>query len=240
MDDLVDLHTHILPGLDDGPDSIKESVKMAEALQEIGFRHIFATPHHRLFTWEGLKPESVHNGIDELEKAVLRRGLKIRLYPGIEYDLDEDLAQRAQDRPGGAKHILVDIGFWGVPHDLMGLLYEVRQLDVDVLLVHPERNGALCQNPDLVKSLVESGICFTGNLGSLSGLYGREVRSDCVNLLQEGFYWAMASDLHSLKQASWVRTGVEELLNKAGPVTTRELLFNNPIKVTKTMMEEGF
>jgi hypothetical protein len=50
----------------------------------------------------------------------------------------------------------------------------------------------------------------------------------------------MASDLHSLKQASWVRKGVEELLNKAGPVTTRELLFNNPIKVAETMMEEGF
>jgi protein-tyrosine phosphatase len=237
MDDLVDLHTHILPGLDDGPDSIRESAKMVEALQEIGFRHIFATPHHRLYTWEGLRLESISAGIAELEEALSGKGLKISLYPGIEYDLDESLAERAQIRPPGARHILVDIGFWGVPDDLMGLLNKVRELDVEILLVHPERNGDLCRNPELVKSLVRSGIRFTGNLGSLSGLYGREIRKDCCSILQEGFYWAMASDLHSLKQASWVRKGLKELEKTAGQLMTRELLFNNPVRILKAMME---
>jgi protein-tyrosine phosphatase len=237
MDNLVDLHTHILPGLDDGPDSMLDSVKMAQALHDMGFRHVFATPHHRLYSWEGIGWESVRSGLSELEKALSGKGLEIQLYPGIEYDLDDTLVQRAQDHPWRGGHLLVDIGFWDVPHNLYELLEGLKVLDVEILLVHPERNGALCRQHMLLKSLMDSGVRFVGNLGSLSGYYGNKIRKDCLRILQEDCYWAMASDLHSPEQASWVRNGLDQLRQKAGSSGMRDLMHNNPLQITKIMME---
>jgi protein-tyrosine phosphatase len=237
MDNMVDLHTHILPGLDDGADSIKESVEMAEALHGMGFRHVFATPHHRLHSWEGLEAGSVRSGLVELEKALSGKGLEIQLYPGMEFDLDDTLVKRAQDRPGGAGHLLVDIGFWDVPYDLHRILDEIREIGVEVYLVHPERNGALCRQPLILRTLIDSGIRFVGNLGSLSGFYGNRIRKDCLGVLKADYYWAMASDLHSPGQASWVREGLEQLRQKVGHTRMQNLMHNNPIQITRTMVE---
>jgi protein-tyrosine phosphatase len=239
MTDLVDLHTHILPGLDDGPENLEESVEMAQALHDLGFGHIFTTPHHRLNSWEGLESESVSAGINDLENALAERGLDIRFYPGFEYDFDDTLVQRARKRPEGAGHLLVDIGFWDVPNDLPGLLDGLKVLDVDVLLAHPERNGSLCRQPGMIPSLRESGIRFVGNLGSLAGLYGKTVRKDCLNLLRSDYYWAMASDLHSPEQVSWVRKGVKQLRKEKNETGMLDLLHNNPIRIAEDMMEEN-
>lgn len=238
MDNLVDLHTHILPGLDDGPDSIKESVRMAKALQDMGFAHVFATPHHRYHSWKGIAFESVRSGLHELKEALSRKGLDIQLYPGIEYDLDDALMEKDQDHLGEAGHLLVDIGFWDVPFNLPGHLNVLRALDVEILLVHPERNGALCRQPGMLKSLTDSGIHLVGNLGSLSGFYGNEIRRDSLDILQAGFYWAMASDLHSLEQVFWVRNGLAQLRQEAGLAGMRDLMLNNPTQIIKSMVEE--
>lgn len=238
MDNLVDLHTHILPGLDDGPESIRESVEMVQALHDMGFRHVFATPHHRLYSWEGLQSKSVMSGLVELEEALSDKELEIRLYPGFEYDLDDTLAQRAQERPVGARHILVDIGFWDVPNNLPELMNELSVLGVKILLVHPERNGVLCRQTGVLKSLTDSGVRLVGNLGSLSGLYGRLVRKDCLSILQAGSYWAMASDLHSLEQVSWIRKGLDHLRRETGIAGLRDLVHNNPMEITENFTEE--
>ena len=238
MGGLVDLHTHVLPGVDDGADELDESVRMLEGLRELDFAHVFATPHHRLDSWKGISPLTVLSGVRVLEEAVLKNRLDVRLYPGIEYDLDETLAERAADRPCGGRYVLVDIGFWGVPHDLPGLLGQVKELGVEILLAHPERNGALCRQPELIKSLFLSNVLFTGNLGSLSGFYGEQIRKDCLELLRGGFYWAMASDLHSPEQLSWIRSGLAELRENVDPAGVQDLLYHHPILVAQAIVEE--
>ena len=95
MNNLVDLHAHILPGLDDGPDDTAGSLRMLNALEEMGFEYVFATPHHRLYSWEGLDPETVEEGVKSLGRAASENGIRIKLLPGMEYDLDESLAARA-------------------------------------------------------------------------------------------------------------------------------------------------
>lgn len=237
MDGLVDLHTHSLPGVDDGSDNLEESVQMLTGLRDFGFRHIFVTPHHRLDSSNGIHPDVVLSGLGSLRGALSERKKDVRLYPGIEYDLDETLARRILDRPGKAGFVLVDMGFWGVPEDLVGLLGSVRETGVEILLAHPERNGKLCRMPDLLRSLQTSGVRFTGNLGSLSGYYGRQIRRDCRALLKEGKYWAMATDLHSPEQLTWIGRGLDELGKLAGRKGFRELLYDNPIKVARSVLE---
>ncbi len=237
MDGLVDLHTHALPGVDDGSDNLEESLQMLAGLREQGFSHIFITPHHRLDSWKGIEPEVVLSGVRSLQQILSRKDLDIKLYPGLEYDLDETLWQRVADRPGKAQYVLVDMGFWDVAENLEGLFGRVQEMGIEILLAHPERNFKFCQRKDLVRSLLDSGIRFIGNLGSLAGYYGRQIRRDCRLIVKEGRYWAMATDLHSPEMLPWIRNGLKELEQHAGEAGVRELLYDHPIKVAQSLSE---
>jgi len=237
MDGFVDLHTHALPGVDDGSDNLEESLRMLTGLREQGFAHIFVTPHHRLDSWKGIEPEIVLSGVRSLRRGLSERNLDIQLYPGVEYDLDESLWERVVDRPGQAGYALVDMGFWDVPENLEGLFGRVQDMGVEILLAHPERNSKLCQRKDLVRSLLRSGIRFTGNIGSLAGYYGKQIRSDCRALVKEGKYWAMATDLHSPEMLTWIRNGFKELENLVGKTGIGELLYDHPINVARSLSE---
>lgn len=235
MDKFVDLHTHVLPGLDDGARDVSDALEMLGALEKIGFKHVFATPHHRLYSWEGIKAETVENSVRDLSEAAAREGIDISLLPGMEFDLDETLPERSLSVPGGASHLLVDVGFWGVPRDLAGLLGRVISSGVRVLLVHPERNGKLCRKSAALSELIDSGVRFLGNVGSFSGMYGDLVRRDARYLLKEGFYWAMASDLHTADQLPWIRAGIRELASLAGESSVQDLMAQRPMEIVTAM-----
>jgi protein-tyrosine phosphatase len=235
MKNLVDLHAHILPGLDDGPQDLQGSLKMLEALEGMGFGHVFATPHYRLYSWEGIEPETVENAVRDVTAAAAKKTIGINILPGMEFDLDETLHERVSVLPGGAGHILVDIGFGGVPRDLAYLLGEVMNVGVKVLLAHPERNSELCRLRQDLSDLVTSGVRLLGNIGSFSGMYGRNVQRDARDLLKEGYYWAVASDMHSHDQLSWIRNGINEIVLHAGKETAEELMATRPMQMVLAM-----
>jgi protein-tyrosine phosphatase len=167
--------------------------------------------------------------------AAREKGLGIRILPGMEFDLDETLPLRASSIPGGAGHMLVDIGFWGVPRDLGELVAKVMDSGADVLLVHPERNRDLCRMRQELSRLISTGVKLVGNLGSFSGMYGRKVRRDARDLLKHGFYWAVASDLHSPDQSDWIKDGLKELAQLAGGSTVQELTSIRPMQLIEAM-----
>lgn len=238
MNNLVDLHSHILPGLDDGADSLSESLEMLKALEGFGFGYVFATPHHRLYSWEGIERQTVEKRVRDVAEAALKMGLGIKLIPGMEFDLDETLPERAADVPGGAGHILVDIGFWGVPRQLVDLIGNVMKNGTLVLMAHPERNGDLCRSRRELSHLIESGVRFVGNIGSFSGMYGRGVKRDARELLKDGYYWAVASDMHSADQIPWIRDGIDDLVLLAGRSAAEEMMVNRPMQILQAMEED--
>ena len=238
MQNLVDLHAHILPGLDDGPMDLPGSLKMLEALEEMGFGHVFATPHHRLYEWEGIEPETVENGVRDVNRAAAEKGIGVNLLPGMEFDLDERLPERASNVLGRAGHLLVDVGFLGVPRDLPGLLGKVMEIGAKVFLVHPERNTELCRHRQGLSDLIASGVRLLGNIGSFSGMYGQKVQRDARDLLKEGYYWAVASDMHSHDQSPWIRNGIDQLVLLAGNSAAEELMANRPMQIVQAMEDD--
>lgn len=235
MQNLVDLHSHILPGLDDGADSLSESLQMLEALDGFGYRYVFATPHHQLYSWEGIKPQTVERGVREVAAAATEKNIKIKIFPGMEFDLDETLPERAAAVPGGASHILVDAGFFGVPRNLADLIGKVEDKGTRVLLVHPERNPDLCLSRQMLSGLIRSGVRLLGNIGSFSGMYGRKVKRDARELLKNGYYWAIASDMHSIDQVPWIRDGIEDLILLAGRSAAEDMMAIRPMQMVQAM-----
>lgn len=235
MKNLVDLHSHILPGLDDGADSLSESLKMLEVLEGFGYGYVFATPHQRLYSWEGIKPQTVEKGVLDVAEAASEKGIGIKILPGMEFDLDETLPERAAEVPGGAGHILVDAGFWGVPRNLADIIGKVADNGAKVLLVHPERNSDLCRSRRMMSDLIRSGVCLIGNIGSFSGMYGRTVKRDARELLKDGYYWAIASDMHSIDQMPWIRDGIDDLVLLAGRSAAEEMMATRPMQMVQAM-----
>jgi len=238
MNNLVDLHAHILPGLDDGPEDLSGSLKILEALEAMGFGHVFATPHYRLYSWEGIRPETVEKGVRDVAVAASDMGIGVNLLPGMEFDLDETLPDRVSAVPGGAGHLLVDVGFWGVPRDLSGLLGKVMDIGAEVILVHPERNKELCRLRKELSGLIASGVRLLGNIGSFSGMYGQNVKRDARVLLEEGLYWGMASDIHSHEQSPWIRDGIDELTELAGRSAAEDMMVTRPMQMVQAMEDD--
>ncbi len=170
-----------------------------------------------------------------MTEAAAKAGIGINILPGMEFDLDETLPARVSAVPGGAGHILVDVGFLGVPRDLAGLRGAVINVGAKVLLVHPERNGELCRLRQELSGLITSGVRLLGNIGSFSGMYGHKVKRDARELLKEGYYWAVASDMHSDDQLSWIRDGIDELVLHAGKETAEELMATRPMQMVQAM-----
>lgn len=238
MTDFVDLHAHVLPGLDDGPEDLAQTLEMLKALEGLGYGNVFATPHHRLYSWDGLDPETVERGVRKVRKAAEEKGIGVRLWPGMEFDLDESLPERAASAPGKGNHLLVDAGFWGVPRGLAALLGQLMDAGTRVLLVHPERNRDLCRDRRLIRTVVASGVRLLGNLGSFSGMYGQRARHDAGDLLKEGLYWAVATDMHAPDQSPWIRDGIGELESLAGPATAQEMMRTRPMEVVRAMEDD--
>jgi len=212
---------------------------MLEVLQDLGYRHVFATPHFRLYSWEGIEPETVENGVRTLSLAAARQGIGVNLLAGMEFDLDDTLPERVSLVPGGAGHILVDIGFWGVQKNLLDLLVHIMDQGKMPILVHPERNRELCRHKEDLAGLIASGVRLLGNIGSFSGMYGRKVRGDARSLLKEGYYWAAASDMHSHDQFPWIRDGIREILSRAGTARAEEMLVTRPMELVPSTEDAG-
>lgn len=235
MQNWVDLHSHILPNLDDGPDDLSESLQVLGGLEELGFGHVFATPHHRLYSWKGIQPARVEEGIMNLQIAARELDIDVVLLPGMEFDFDDALEEGDLPLPGGAGHMLVDIGFWGVPANLVSLMGRVVDTGIKVIMVHPERNRELCRKRGDLTDLVRKGVKLVGNLGSLSGMYGSRVQRDAHGLLKADYFWAMASDVHSGGQLMWIRQGIEEFISRAGRGVVEEMMGNRPMELVQAM-----
>jgi len=235
MKNLVDLHAHILPGLDDGPKSLADSLRMLEAFEEMGFGHVFATPHHRLYSWKGIEPDIVEKGVRDLTLAAGEKGIGVNLLPGMEFDFDEIMPERLSTILGKGDHLLVDVGFLGVPQDLAGLLGKFMDMGAKIFLVHPERNQKLCRLRKELSDLIVSGVRLLGNIGSLSGMYGQKVQRNARDLLKEKYYWSMASDMHSHDQSPWIRDGIDEIVLLAGNSAAEEMMVARPMQIVQAM-----
>ena len=203
----TDVHCHILPGLDDGAQSMDEAVELARRLAGFGFRKAVCTSH-RTFLYRNTPSsvtEACHDLRDELDKA----GIDLELVPSMEYRLIPETWPEVLEKgwilPWEGNHILVELPIHDptktgniVPED------EIRRLVKDGLqpvLAHPERY--LYLDMDRYLSLKEAGALFQRNVGSLEGMYGTAVSRRAGTLEAAGLFDMIGTDLHSTRYADF-------------------------------------
>ncbi|HTY96849.1 MAG TPA: CpsB/CapC family capsule biosynthesis tyrosine phosphatase [Solirubrobacteraceae bacterium] len=195
---MIDLHCHVLPGIDDGPQTIEESLAMAEVAARSGTRTLVATPHvNRRYA---NRASTILPLVEDLNRRIRDDGLELEVRPGAEVALlgaaalgDEELCRL---RLGGGPWLLVEPPTAPVEDDVAELVMALAGRGHRVLLAHPERCPAFREDPGVLASLVGEGVLGSVTAASLRGHFGEDVARFALELLRSELIHNVASDAH--------------------------------------------
>jgi protein-tyrosine phosphatase len=192
---LIDLHSHVLFGIDDGPESIEGSLEICRAAAADGIEVLAATPHVR--SDHTTTAEQMERTVDEVNEAA---GGIVRIVRGGEVALEE------LDRPvdelhrfglgGNPAYLLVETPYVGWPLDIGERLFSLRMSGITPVLAHPERNAEVQERPELLEPLVASGTLVQLTATTVDGRSGPRSRACAKTLLERGWAHLIASDAH--------------------------------------------
>jgi protein-tyrosine phosphatase len=201
---VIDLHCHVLPGIDDGPATIDGSLALARAAAAAGTRVLVATPH---VNWRYRNdPQEIAALVAELGERLAYDGVLsatgevLEVRAGAEVALTQAAglapAQLAKLGLGGGRWLLVEPPFTPVATNIDGLLLELQGSGCDIVLAHPERCPAFQRNPEMLRELVGAGMLTSVTAGSFAGHFGTEARRLALALARDGLLHNVASDAH--------------------------------------------
>lgn len=193
LEGMTDIHTHILPGVDDGVRTEEEAIASLQRLSRLGVTQIYLTPH--IMSELPLNDKETLSAHYRKLKAVAPAGAEIRL--AAEYMLDECFDKHLKDGllTMNNKHVLVETSYMSPPPGFLDILYEIRINGYQPIIAHPERYTYMMEKDYF--ELKEAGYKFQLNLFSISGYYGVPVKKKCLFLLKENGYDFVGSDMHS-------------------------------------------
>jgi protein-tyrosine phosphatase len=197
---MIDLHTHILPGLDDGARTLEESVSMARAAVADGIRMVAATPHVR--EDYPTRASEMERAVTELRRALAAEDLALDVRTGGEIALDHLAVLEAEElvRFGLASnqsYLLLEFPNYGWPLSLPSQLFELRGKGIVAVIAHPERNADVQAAPERMQQIVEQGALVQLTSASLEGRLGRASRKTAFRLLELELAHLVASDAHA-------------------------------------------
>lgn len=227
---MIDLHLHLLPGIDDGAASLDVSQAMLEQARLVGFRTLVTTPH-----LSGKLSEAMHARVTAAlaEVRSLSASHEIEVLLGYEIMLSPDLPGRlTSGEPstlGGGTAVLVEVPLAGWPTFVDDTLFGLRVAGYRPILAHPERYRTIQEESGTAAALAERGVILQVTIGSLTGLFGREARKTAERLVRDGTAQIVATDAHSAgHRFAAVPEGLERLRDMVGEERTEQLVEGTP------------
>lgn len=195
----TDMHSHFIPGIDDGPAAMADSVHLIRQMAQRGFRRLVTTPHISMDYFPN-KEEDIRTALEGLRTAIKHENIDIELDAAAEYMIDEAFVERLRTNMPllsiGSGRVLVEMGFVQASPLLGNALFQMQVAGYKPVLAHPERYNYYHGNADALFALKEQGIHMQLNLIALSGYYGKPVKQQAEKLLHEGLYDFAGSDIH--------------------------------------------
>lgn len=197
----IDIHAHILPGFDDGPETVEESLRMARAFVEAGYAAVVATPHVIPGVYENTRA-SILRGVRRLQQQIRDAGIPLSVLPGAEYHLTDRLVPLLQEGElltlnDTGKHLLVELPWVHLPTYASHVLFELLLAGVTPIIAHPERNDFLARHPEILTEFSRRGVLAQVTAGALTGLFGPAERRASRIFIEEGTAQLVATDAHN-------------------------------------------
>ncbi len=221
----VDLHSHLIPGIDDGSQSMEESLILLQGMEALGYEKIITTPHIMADAYRNT-PEIINEGLSALREAAVKEGLSMEIEAAAEYYLDdgfEDLLNKGQMMTLKGEYLLFETSYFAKPIQLEEMIFAITSSGYKPLMAHPERYRYVRDPLKEYSRFKELGVLFQVNLNSFGGHYGKDAKQKADFLAKEGMIDFLGSDVHHKKQ-------VETLNGVFQSDAYRKLYQNNTIR----------
>lgn len=198
----ADMHSHLIPGIDDGAENIQASLELLKGLADLGYKKIITTPHIMQDMYPNTHQDILQR-FDMLKNAIAEAGIDIELRVAAEYFLDNNLEQLLEKKEPlltiADNIVLVEFSLASYPFDLKEILFEMQLQNYQPLIAHPERYLYPEQGRDFFDELRAAGYLMQLNILSLTGVYGKEVQKQAQYLVGKQYYDYAGTDLHNLR-----------------------------------------
>jgi tyrosine-protein phosphatase YwqE len=205
---VADLHSHLVPGIDDGSPDVTTSVSLIKGMVDLGYKKIITTPH---ILWEVYPntPDMIINGFEEVKEAVRREKIDVELHAAAEYFMDDHFDEHLQSKQPLLKlsgnMVLVEFSMLTAPMDLQQVIFELQMQNYQPVLAHPERYVYLSRHKSTFDDLKAAGCYFQANLLAFTGHYGNAVLELAEYLLKHDMYDFAGTDLHGRRHLDGLR-----------------------------------
>ncbi|HIX36021.1 MAG TPA: tyrosine protein phosphatase [Candidatus Limosilactobacillus merdigallinarum] len=219
---MVDLHCHLLPGVDDGSKSMAISLRLAREATENGVTHALLTPHHMNGRYVNHKKDVIKETqafADELAK----HNIPLTVFPGQEVRINGNLLQALDDddilfADEGGQYLMLEFPDDDVPHYTKQMIFYLQQRGITPVIVHPERNTMIMDHPDILYDLLSKGCLSQITASSYVGTFGKKVAHFSRQLIAAGQGYVFASDAHDLPGRKYeMRQAFDQLESEFGP-----------------------
>ena len=204
----IDMHSHILPGIDDGSPDVSTSLRFVKALAGLGFNHSIATPH----IFKELYPNNfatIASAKLALQQAITEAGISFKLESAAEYMVDQDFNLDTEICSLQSKYLLIEMSYLNESPNIIQQIFNVEIKGYKPILAHPERYIFYFKDHSKLKLFKEKGCLLQLNLLSITGYYGKEVKQLAEYLLKENMYDLAGTDLHHDKHLTMLTNAVE-------------------------------
>ncbi len=196
---MIDMHTHILPNIDDGSRSIEETFNLIKEAKEVGFDAIISTSHYMEGYYETDSPER-EVWINAIYENLQNKNIDIKLYLGNEIYISENIVKLLEEGKASTinetSYVLFEMPLNAEPMNLYDVIYEMLQYKLVPILAHPERYSFVQKEPELIYDLVQKGVLMQSNYGSVIGMYGEKAQIIVKKFLENNMIHFLGTDVH--------------------------------------------
>ncbi|MEA2014062.1 MAG: CpsB/CapC family capsule biosynthesis tyrosine phosphatase [Thermodesulfobacteriota bacterium] len=231
---MIDIHEHILPGMDDGPSTQEEALGMARAAVANGIRIVVATPHSLNGVYTNWRKE-ILSACKKFNSALKEHAIALTVLPGSEVRLSPEIIDalesgRLMTLNDAGRHISLELPDQFIPAATISFINRLRGMGITPIISHPERNPSIQHNVELLRDIIAAGALTQITAGSLTGGFGQHAQKCCQKIVELRMVHFMASDAHSMEgrpplldtPVKWLTTLTSEAhITKAGLIRRR-------------------
>lgn len=196
----TDMHSHLIPAIDDGSDSIEDSVNMIRRFSDLGYEKLITTPHVMSDHYKN-NPSTILPGLEKVQKALEEQNINIELQAAAEYYLDEFFHQKVKEKDVltfGDNYLLFELSFYSEPVNLNEIIFEMQTAGYKPILAHPERYSYWHKDMEKYEDMVSRGVMLQLNMLSLIGHYSPAVKKVSDKLIDNEMVDFLGSDCHHI------------------------------------------
>lgn len=234
---MIDFHNHIIFDVDDGAQDIEQSIKMLKEAQEAGITDVILTPHYMEEYYE-VGTKAIAKRMEIINQEIEKNNINIKLHQSNEVYITSNIINLLKNERvstvAGSKYVLMETPMLQVPMNFRQIIYDLKSNGYIPVIAHPERYEYIQKNPQIVYDLIQDGVLFQSNIGSIIGIYGNDAKKTVKKLLKHKMVHFIGTDTH---RPNSIYPKVEKALKKLNKIVPEDELEKITCENAKCVLE---